>query len=118
MPSTGLAGEPATSTDSIVAPGGSDDLHERLRAVAHPQRDLGQRAPFLRDERRRDGALGDRRQHRRVGEARDVQRERRRAGRTSLIAVRREQRLPRSGGERRVDLAHVHAPQPGNIFGT
>ena len=35
------------------------DLHERLRAVAHPHRHFGQRAPFGREQRRRDGALGD-----------------------------------------------------------
>src|SRR5437867_2783437 len=45
------------------------DLQVRLRTVLHLQRDLRQCPPFGRHERRRDGAVGDRRQHAGIGKA-------------------------------------------------
>ena len=96
--------------------GGQHDLHERLGAVAHPERHLGQRPALFRDERRRDRTLGDGGQDGRIGKARDVQRQRGRARRSALIAEGGEQRLACGRGQRGVDFAHVHPAQARDVL--
>ena len=75
-PSAGLAGTPATSTDSIDAPGGSDTFMNGCARLRSQSETSVSARPFARHERRRDRALGDGGQDGRIGEARDVERER------------------------------------------
>ena len=63
------------------------DTQEGLRAIAHAERYLGERASFARHERGYDGAIGHRCENRGVREFRDVDDEGGRSRWTALIAI-------------------------------
>ena len=93
------------------------DLHERLRAIADPQRHLGQRPSLAGNQRRRHRAIGRSGEDRRIGEALYVERQQRRAVGRALVTKRGEQRLPRDRRERRGHLADIHAAHARNVGG-